>query len=138
MDGEFEGGERESLELARFKRNQYRHLKPFVASKLWRQHDRIAQDAARRVRHQTEVEEKMRQGYRTLFYGLKRNHPHNVAIVHPIAFILRRVIFSVIIVFLARSQLNVLFGCLILLATCIFMMLLVVLESQWDDDLINK
>ena len=85
-------------------------------------------DAARHIRYETEVEKNLRPSYRTLFYGLKRNHPHNVAIVHPIVFILRRILFAVIIVFLATNFLSVLFGCLMLLITCFFMILLVALE----------
>ena len=38
--------------------------------------------------------------YRTLHYGLKRNHERNVAIVHPLMFILRRVIYALVIVFM--------------------------------------
>ena len=31
--------------------------------------------------------------YETLFYGLKRGHPRNVAAIHPFAFLTRRIIF---------------------------------------------
>ena len=94
-------------------------------------------EAARRVQLQEMVERNMRPGYRTLFYGLKRNHPHNVAIVHPIAFILRRVLYSIIIVFMAREELSILFGILLLLMTSVFMSVMISLESQWEDSLIN-
>lgn len=40
--------------------------------------------------------------YRTLFYGLKRNHPRNVAIVHPLMFLLRRIIFALMIVYMDK------------------------------------
>ena len=39
--------------------------------------------------------------YRTLFYGLKWNHEHNVAMVNPLAFVLRRVLYALVIVFMA-------------------------------------
>ena len=38
--------------------------------------------------------------YKTVFEGLKKNHAHNVALVHPLAFLLRRIVFSAIIVFM--------------------------------------
>ena len=38
--------------------------------------------------------------YETVFEGLKKNHPHNVALVHPMSFLLRRIVYAVIIIFL--------------------------------------
>ena len=38
--------------------------------------------------------------YKTLFYGLRRNHPHNVAVLHPLLFCLRRVLYAVAVIFL--------------------------------------
>ena len=40
------------------------------------------------------------QKYKTLHYGLKRNHERSVAIVHPLMFLTRRVIYAAVIVFL--------------------------------------
>ena len=37
---------------------------------------------------------------KTLYYGLKRNHPRNVAVVHPLMFLFRRIIFALVIVFM--------------------------------------
>jgi cobalamin biosynthesis protein CobD/CbiB len=78
----------------------------------------------------------LRQSYKTLFYGLKKNHHHNVAIVHPLSFLLRRIIYATVITFTTED--NAFFGALILLLTCIFMMTLVVLEAQWQESLINR
>lgn len=38
--------------------------------------------------------------YKTLYYGLKRNHQRNVAVIHPLMFLLRRIIFALVIVFM--------------------------------------
>lgn len=78
---------------------------------------------------------KLSNAYRTLFYGLKLNHEHNVAIVHPLAFLLRRVIYALVIIFMVDS--NVVFGCLIILVTCLFMMAFVAHEAPWSDKSIN-
>lgn len=77
----------------------------------------------------------LRQSYKTLFYGLKKNQHHNVAIVHPLSFLLRRIIYAIIITL--TTEANAFFGALILMLTCLFMMTLVVLEAQWQDNLIN-
>ena len=91
-------------------------------------------ESARRVKLSEQVT--LRQSYRTLFYGLNKNHPHNVAIVHPLSFLLRRIIYAIVIVFTTEE--NALFGAMALLLTCLFMITLVVLEAQWQDTLINR
>ena len=142
MGGYMEGGEFERTKSVTKKyadaKKQYLHMKPHVARKLWKRHGRTVLNANRLMKYNDEVNRKMKPGYRTLFYGLKRNHPHNVAIVHPISFVLRRVLYSLIIVFMARDELNVLFGCLLLILTCLFMMVLILLESEWEDSLIGQ
>lgn len=60
---------------------------------------------------------KVRPAYQTLFYGLKENHAHNVAIVHPLAFFLRRVFYALIVVKLAEE--TALSGAFLLLASCL-------------------
>ena len=85
----------------------------------------IKLEALRRVELQEQVQSK--NAYKTLFSGLKKNHPHNVAIVHPLSFLLRRIIYAVVIV--CSTEENVFFGALILLLTCTFMMTFVVLEA---------
>ena len=79
----------------------------------------------------------MKPEYRTLFYGLKKNHPHNVAVAHPLSFLLRRVLYSLVIVFMAASKLSVLYGCMLLLLTCVWMLVLILMEGQWEESMIN-
>ena len=55
--------------------------------------------------------------------------------MHPLSFLLRRIIYAIIITL--TTEANAFFGALILLLTCLFMMTLVVLEVQWQDNLIN-
>lgn len=57
--------------------------------------------------------------YRTLFYGLKRNHEHNVAVVFPVAFLLRRILYVTVILFLLKIPMLSLF---ILCFTCVGML----------------
>jgi hypothetical protein len=59
-----------------------------------------------------------------------------VAIVHPLSFLLRRIVYAVVII--CSTEENVFFGALILLLTCTFMMTFVALEAQWEDRLINS
>ena len=97
-------------------------------------------------RHQLDIEGKARvrlvdsvkvnSSYKTLFYGLKMNHPHNVALIHPVAFVLRRILFALVILFMT-SQTQVFFGAFLLQLTCLFMGIMIVMEMQWQDGLIN-
>ena len=59
------------------------------------------------------------QRYRTLHYGLKRNHERNVAVVHPLMFILRRVVYALVIVFMEELMV---FGVLVVMASCLIML----------------
>lgn len=55
--------------------------------------------------------------------------------MHPLVFLVRRLLFSLVVVFLVSQ--NVLFGSLILLLTGLSMMIFVALEAPWVDGLIN-
>lgn len=99
---------------------------------LW-QHNQIKAEAQLRVEMQEKVQPRL--AYRTLFYGLKKNHAHNMAIVHPLAFLLRRVFYALIVVFLVEGA--ALFGAFLLLATCLVMLTFILVESPWVDQLIN-
>ena len=57
---------------------------------------KIKLEAERRVQLQSQVQ--LSNSYKTLFYGLKKNDPHNVAIVQPLSFMLRRIIYAMVIV----------------------------------------
>lgn len=75
----------------------------------------------------------LRPYYKTLFLGLKLNHPHNVAIIHPILFILRRIFYSACIVFLADEDSSVMIGIFLLLISSLHMGIFVLTVAQWKD-----
>ena len=72
--------------------------------------------------------------YQTIFDGLKKNHPHNVALVHPMCFLLRRVIFAVIIIFLYNESF---WATLTLMMLSLFILGYVICENQWEVTLVN-
>ena len=55
----------------------------------------IEKEALKRIELASSVN--VSSAYQTLFYGLRRNHEHNMAVIHPISFVLRRVIFAIAI-----------------------------------------
>ena len=73
--------------------------------------------------------------YRTLFYGLKLNHEHNVAVVHPLAFVLRRILYAFVIVYMVGDM--VILGALLMLVSCLAMLVFVVQEAPWEDRYVN-
>ena len=73
--------------------------------------------------------------YKTLFYGLKKNHPRNVAVVYPMMFLLRRVIYVIVILFLTQVPF---LAIIILMLTCLVMLSFVFTEAQWEDSIINQ
>ena len=72
--------------------------------------------------------------YETIFYGLKKNHPHNVALVHPMFFLLRRIIYAAIIIFLYSRPF---FASLALMVLSFGILGYVICEKQWEVSLIN-
>ncbi len=72
---------------------------------------------------------------KTLWYGLILNHPRHVALVQPILFTMRRVVYTLAIVFLAKYAL---FGVWVVLAFTMLMLIFGVTEHQWKDSLINS
>ena len=38
--------------------------------------------------------------YQTLFYGLKKNHPRQITVLYPIIYLLRRIVYIVLILFM--------------------------------------
>ena len=73
--------------------------------------------------------------YETLFLGLRKNHPHNCALVHPLAFLLRRLVFAAIIVFMFHMPF---FATMILLVLNFGLLAYAVVERQWEDALTNQ
>ena len=74
--------------------------------------------------------------YCTLYYGLRRNHEHNAATVYPLLFVLRRIIYSLVIVFMIDGN-KPFVGAMILNLTCLFMLIFVAVEGQWDSWILN-
>ena len=73
--------------------------------------------------------------YKTLFYGLKKNHPQNVAVLYPTLFLMRRVIYVVVILFLTQIPFM---AVIIMMLTCLAMLALVFNSAQWEDSIINQ
>ena len=74
---------------------------------------------------------------KTLYLGLKMNHPRHVALLHPLAFILRRILFAAIIIFMVNVSLYNILGVFLLLGTCLFMLGFVLSEWQWQSQWIS-
>ena len=66
------------------------------------------------------------QSYRTLFYGLKLNHERNVAVVHPLMFLVRRLVYAVVIITLSETMF---FGVLVVMLSCLVMLAYAV--NEW-------
>ena len=66
--------------------------------------------------------------YKTLYYGLKRNSPHNVALIHPIMFLTRRIIFAGCIVFMDEVPL---WSSFIFMFMTLTMLGYAICEKQW-------
>ena len=62
---------------------------------------------------------KVPQQYETLFFGLKRNHERNVAVTHPLMFMLRRIIYALVIVFMDEVMY---YGVFIVMMSCLAML----------------
>ena len=98
----------------------------------------IRLDAINRLRLEDEVDRTLRPYYKTLFVGLKLNHPQNVAIIHPILFVLRRIFYSACIVFLSDEDSSVMIGIFLLLITSLLMGIFVFSVAQWKDRSLNR
>ena len=93
----------------------------------------IIQENAQEIVAGTDLIEKPIR-YKTLYYGLKLNHARNVAVVHPLMYTLRRVIYALTIVLIATLPL---IGVWIMLASTLIMLAYALLESQWKAGIIN-
>lgn len=74
------------------------------------------------------------QLFKTLHYGLKRNHERHVAVVHPLMFLLRRVVYALVIIFMDDIMV---WGVFIVMANCMLMLAYALSENPWQDSLIN-
>ena len=78
---------------------------------------------------------KINPRYSTLFLGLRKNHPNNATVLYPLIFLLRRVIFAILAIFLIALPIVVANTLAII---CIGILAFTVVERQWEDPLIMK
>ena len=89
---------------------------------------RIRNEAALRLRLEALVD--VNQRYSTIFEGLKLNTAHNSAVMQPISFLLRRVFYAALIVFMPHMpQVSM----IALMSACILMLAFSLQEKQWKD-----
>ena len=93
----------------------------------------MAAEAKIRAKLESLVQVKPR--YKTLYYGLRRNHPHMAAVTHPLIFLLRRIIYAAIVLFMVHLPLV---GTYLLCSICVAVVAFVILEQQWEDLLIAR
>ena len=87
-----------------------------------------------RIRIKLESFAKPSDRYRTLFYGLKRNHPHSAAIANPLIFLLRRILYSLIVLLMINLTM---IGAYILCIVCLGMLAFIIVEKQWQESVIS-
>lgn len=73
--------------------------------------------------------------YSTLFSGLKLNTAHNSAVTQPLAFMLRRLYYSVVIVFMCHMPQVALLS---LLGLCLVLLVFTIVEKPWKDSEMQK
>ena len=69
--------------------------------------------------------------YSTLYYGMIKNHPHGAATVYPLLFVLRRIAYALVIVFMVDG-IRPYFGALILTLTSLFVLMFIAIEAHWE------
>lgn len=74
------------------------------------------------------------QAFQTLFTGLKLGHPENVAVVHPLVFLLRRAFYACGIIFLGRYGVMTLS---LMQLMCVFQLCYSIEFKQWRSSLLN-
>ena len=74
--------------------------------------------------------------YKTLFLGLKLNHPKYATLIHPLCFLLRRIIYALTIVYMRDLSSN-LFCIIVTMSHTLFMLGYVWTERQWKDSTLN-
>ena len=95
--------------------------------------ENLSTEAYYRVALESQVECNPR--YKTLFYGLKKNHPRNVAVAYPIMFLLRRILYAAVILFTLKVPF---LGVITLMLACLGVLAFVLSETQWEDSIINQ
>lgn len=77
----------------------------------------------------------MNAHYGTLFSGLKKNHQHSAAVVHPLVFLVRRIVYAAIVLFLLQIPSVAAY---LLLWICVGMVAYVIIEQQWEESIIAR
>ena len=81
-----------------------------------------------------EAEIKLNPRFATLCEGLKKNHAHAVALVYPVIYLLRRILFTCLIIYMQQYA----YTCVhILIFTSLTMMAFALTETPWEDRLIG-
>lgn len=86
-----------------------------------------------RVRVHLESTTPVKKRYSALFNGLRKNHPNNAAVIHPLTFMLRRIVYAAIAIFMLQLPI---IGTYILCLICIAVLAYTFIEQQWEDSLI--
>jgi len=73
--------------------------------------------------------------YRTLFTGLKKNHQHSAAVVYPVIFLIRRIVYAAIVLFLVHIPSVAAY---LLCWICVGMIGYILVEQQWEESLISR
>ena len=93
---------------------------------------KIRQEAQLRLRLEDLVN--INQRFSTLFLGLKLNTMHNSAVLQPLMFLIRRIVFAAAIIFLQHSpQLAI----VMLLAMSLAVLVFTVVETPWKEQEMN-
>ena len=71
---------------------------------------------------------------KTLHFGLHENHVRNVAIIHPLMFLFRRLIYALVIIFMNDV---IIWPVFIVMGSCLAMLAYALSEHQWKDRAIN-
>lgn len=95
--------------------------------------EKMRKEARKRLKIESRVPEN--QKFKTLHYGLKPNHERNVALIHPLMFLTRRIVYALVIVFMSEVMF---FGALIVMLSCLAMLVYALHEWQWKDRIINQ
>ena len=74
--------------------------------------------------------------YQTLYSGLRRNHEHGASSLYPLLYVLRRIVYAMVIVFLIEENMP-LFGTLILTISSLMMLAFTAMESPWESSALN-
>ena len=93
---------------------------------------KMREEAQLRVKIESRVQ--LPPKYKTLYFGLKINHERYVAVIHPLMFLLRRIIYAVVIVYMAEQMIC---SVVVVMISCLIMLAYALSEWQWKDKFMN-